>query len=99
MSYGHWSLVRLIVKEYLLAILTFDMTCYNGKSLFPNPVDLGYVAAEGSFTFEGLFTMTTVVAKMPRKVGIFDVIPQIVQMRVFFSTEGALKAWLPILES
>ena len=99
MSYGHWSLVRLIVKEYLLAILTFDMTCYNGKSLFPNPVDLGYVAAEGSFTFEGLFTMTTVVTEMPMEVSVFDVVPQIVEMRVFFSTDGALEACLPILKS
>ena len=62
-------------------------------------MQLGDVAAEGSFTLEGLFTMTTVVAEMSRKVGVFDVIPQIVQMRVFFSTESALKAWLPILES
>ena len=57
------------------------------------------VFAKGSFTLEGLFTMTTVVTKMPMEVSVFDVIPQIVQMRVFFSTEGALKAWLPILES
>ena len=41
---------------------------------------LGDVAAEGSFTLEGLFTMTTVVTEMPRKVSVFDVIPQIVEV-------------------
>ena len=57
------------------------------------------MVAEGSFTLEGLFTKTTVVTEMSRKVSIFDVIPQIMQMRVYFSTEGALEACLPILES
>ena len=62
-------------------------------------MQLGDVAAEGSFTFEGLFTTTTVVTESSRKVSIFDVIPQIVQMRAFFSTEGALQAWLPIIRT
>ena len=57
------------------------------------------VFAKGSFTLEGLFTKTTVVTEMSRKVSIFDVIPQIVEMRVFFSTDGALEAYLPILKS
>ena len=38
------------------------------------------VFAEGSFTLEGLFTMTTVVTEMPMEVSVFDVIPQIVEM-------------------
>ena len=50
------------------------------------------MVAEGSFALEGLFTKTTVVTEMSRKVSIFDVIPQIMQMRVNFSTEGALEA-------
>ena len=62
-------------------------------------MQLGDVAAEGSFTFEGLFTLTAVVTECSRKVSVFDVIPQIVQMRAFFSTEGALQAWLPIIKT
>ena len=92
-------MVRLLVKEDLLAILTLDMTCQNEISHFPIPVQFGHVVAEGSFTLEGLFTKTTVVTEMSRKVSIFDVIPQIVQMRVYFSTDGALEAYLPIPES
>ena len=43
-------------------------------------MQLGDVAAEGSFTFEGLFTMTAVVSESSRKVSVFDVIPQIVEV-------------------
>ena len=50
------------------------------------------------FALECFLAMVTFVAEMTREVNAFNVIPEMTDMRVFFSTDVALVAWPPVLE-
>ena len=50
------------------------------------------------FALKCFLTMVTIVAKMTREVNTFNVVPGIIEMRVFFSTDVAFVAWSPILK-
>ena len=50
------------------------------------------------FALEYFLTMVTIVAEMTREVDTFNMVPGIIEMRVFFSTDVAFVASPPILK-
>ena len=48
--------------------------------------------AESVFALECFLAMVTIVAKMTREVNTFNVVPGIIEMGVFFSTDVAFVA-------
>ena len=61
-------------------------------------VHLRNMNAQSIFALECFLAMITIVAKMTREVNAFNVVPEVTDMRVFFSTDVAFVARLPILE-
>ena len=53
---------------------------------------------QGHFGLECFLAMVTIVAEMTREVNAFNVVPEMTDMRVFFSTDVAFVAWPSILE-
>ena len=56
------------------------------------------MCAERIFGLECFLAMVTVVAEITREVNTFNVVPEMTDMRVFFSTDVAFVARPPILE-
>ena len=56
------------------------------------------MCAERIFVLECFLAVVTIVAEMAREVNAFNVVPEMTDMRVFFSTDVALVAKPPVLE-
>ena len=56
------------------------------------------MCAQRIFGLECFLAMVTVVAEITREVNTFNVVPYIIDQRVFFSTDVALVAKPPVLE-
>ena len=54
--------------------------------------------AQRTFAFECLLAVVTIVAEMTREMNTFNVVPEMTDMRVFFSTDVAFVARPSILE-
>ena len=54
--------------------------------------------AQSIFTLECFLAMITIVAEMTREVNTFNVVPGIIEMCIFFSTDVALVARPPVLK-
>ena len=61
-------------------------------------VHLRNVNAQSIFALECFLAMVTFVAEMTREVNAFNVVPEMTDMRVFFSTDVAFVARPSILE-
>ena len=61
-------------------------------------VHLRNVNAQSIFALECFLAMVTFVAEMTREVNAFNVVPEMTDVRVFFSTDVALVAKPPVLE-
>ena len=61
-------------------------------------VHLRNMNAQSHLGLECFLTVVTIVAEMAREVNTFNVIPEMTDMRVFFSTDVALVAKPPVLE-
>ena len=56
------------------------------------------MSAQSIFGLECLLAMVTIVVEVTREVNTFNVVPYIIDPRVFFSTDVAFVARPPILE-
>ena len=61
-------------------------------------VHLRNMNAQSIFALKCFIAMVTLVAEMTREVNTFNVVPYIIDQRVFFSTDVALVAKPPVLE-
>ena len=53
---------------------------------------------QSSFGFANFLAMVAVIAEVSRKVVVFNVVPDIVRVKVLLSTQGALVTCPPILK-
>ena len=53
---------------------------------------------QSSFGFENFLAMVAVITEVPRKVVVFNVVPDIVRVKVLLSTQGAFVTCPPILK-
>ena len=51
---------------------------------------------QSSFGFENFLTLVAVITEVPRKVVVFNVVPDIVRVKVLLSTQGAFVTCPPI---
>ena len=69
----------------------------NNASQFLIFVFFRHMCAQSIFGLECFLAMVTSVAEMTRKVDTLNMVPEITDMRVFFSTDVAFVAKPPIL--